>query len=127
VSGERIQESPQTIFDRELAAGRLAYQRCEDCGAAVFYPRVLCPTCASTELRWSQSEGTGVLYSATTVRSRKGDYSVALIDLDEGFRMMSRVEDTGSPIAIGDRVRARLEPGLTLGELSFAPETGKEA
>jgi uncharacterized protein len=122
---ERIEESPSSVFNRELAEGRLAYQRCEGCGSAVFFPRLVCPVCASSDLRWAKSAGVGVLYSATTVRSRSGDHSVALIDLDEGFRMMSRVADNGSPVAIGERVRAALVPGMTLDQLSFAGESGK--
>jgi uncharacterized protein len=122
VTGERIQESPASVFERELAEGRLAYQQCMTCGSAVFYPRLVCPVCASAALRWAQSAGAGILYSATTVRSRSGDYSVALIDLDEGFRMMSRVEDNGPPVAVGDRVQARLAPGMTLEMLSFGKE-----
>lgn len=113
-----VQESPEAVFQRELEQGRLVYQRCDSCRAAVFYPRLVCPECACTELRWECSSGAGILYSATTVRSRSGDYSVALVDLDEGFRMMSRIAD-GSPVAIGDRVRARLAPGTTLDALKF--------
>jgi uncharacterized OB-fold protein len=119
---ERIQESPATVFHRELSEGRLMYQRCGGCGAAVFYPRLVCPSCASTDLRWAPSSGAGVLYSATTVRSRSGDYSVALVDLDEGFRMMSRVDAGGGTVAIGDRVRARLARDMTLEALGFEKE-----
>lgn len=126
MSAERIQDSPEAVFEQELEQGKLAYQRCGGCDAAVFYPRLVCPACASTDLRWKHSRGAGVLYTATTVRSRSGDYSVALIDLDEGFRMMSRIADDGCPVAIGDRVRARLAPGMTLDALNFAGEGERE-
>lgn len=112
------QQSPEAVFLQELARGRLVYQRCEHCRAAVFHPRLVCPECACTEMRWEHSSGAGTVYSATTVRSRSGDYSVALIDLDEGFRMMSRVAEDG-PARIGDRVWARLVPGEDLAALEF--------
>lgn len=114
----RVQDSPEAVFQRELAQGKLAYQRCGACHSAVFYPRLVCPECASTDLRWERSSGAGVLYSATVVRSRSGDYSVALVDLDEGFRMMSRIAHD-CPVAIGERVRARLAPGMSLDALGF--------
>lgn len=52
------------------------------------------------------SSGLGTVY-ATTVLHKRGSapYNVALIDLDEGFRMMSRVESVAADdVAIGSRV-----------------------
>jgi len=69
----------------------LAFVRCEDCGAAIFPARVLCPACGSRRLRSETSSGRGVVYSTTTVHRREGTHNVALVDLDEGFRMMSAV------------------------------------
>ncbi len=85
------ESSPATVFARGVANGRLRYQHCDDCNRAVFYPRVLCPFCGSQSLRWCDSPGHGVIYAHTWVASRDGGYSVALVDLDEGFRMMSSV------------------------------------
>ncbi|GMA94657.1 hypothetical protein GCM10025881_14810 [Pseudolysinimonas kribbensis] len=65
--------------------------------------------------------GLGVVYSTTTTRSRSGDYNVALIDLDEGFRMMCTVRDAGDgQVRIGDRVRAIVPPGTTAETLEFS-------
>ena len=95
-----------------LDAGRFIIQRCEACGRHVFYPRVLCPHCGSLALAWVEPSGNGTVYSTTTVRRKPeagGDYDVSLIDLDEGVRMMSRVE--GVPpqeVRIGMRVKAKL-------------------
>lgn len=122
MTAARINESPETIFRHALEDGILTYQRCRECESAVFYPRLLCSICASTDLRWETSGGAGVLYSATTVRSRSGDYSVVLVDLDEGFRMMSRLAEDSGPVAIGDRVQATLESGMTLDKLTFTKE-----
>jgi uncharacterized OB-fold protein len=95
-----------------LNAGRFLIQRCEACTRHVFYPRQVCPHCASASLAWVEPRGTGSVYSTTTVRRKPeagGDYDVSLIDLDEGVRMMSRVE--GLPpheVKIGMRVQAKL-------------------
>lgn len=93
-----------------LAAGRFEIQYCSDCGRHVFHPRQWCPQCGSKALTWVQPKGTGTVYSTTTVRLNPGTpYNVALIDLDEGVRMMSRV-DVIAPedVRIGMRVSAEI-------------------
>ena len=108
---------PQAQYFRWLEAGEWRIQRCTSCARAVFYPRVACPHCGSPQLDWFRPSGAGTVYSTTSV-SRKdsagGNYNVALVDLDEGPRMMSRIE--GMPpeaVRIGMRVKsaiARLAP-----------------
>lgn len=86
-------EVPARVYTRYLEAGKLAFQHCSDCGASVFYPRVLCPVCGGTSLEWRESKGHGTVYAATTIHRRNMDpYNVSLVDLAEGFRIMSRVE-----------------------------------
>jgi uncharacterized OB-fold protein len=100
-------EVPAVTYLRHLEKGKLVYQRCADCSAAVFYPRTLCPVCGSGALEWRESEGRGTVYATTAVHSRNRDpRNVVLVDLDEGFRMMSRVEDVpAEEVEIGTRVR----------------------
>ena len=84
-----------------------AYQRCEDCGAAIHPRRVACPACGSRRLADAASAGRGVVYSTTTVHAREGRYNVALVDLDEGFRVMSEVVGIApDDVRIGMAVRA---------------------
>src|SRR5258708_8256709 len=93
--------------------GELGYQICREDARAVFYPRVVAPGSGSTDLEWRVSRGLGTVYATTTVFGRDAPpYNVALIDLDEGFRMMSRVEavDPGAG-PIGMRLRLAIEPG----------------
>ena len=99
-------EAPVAAYRRHLENGKLAYQRCADCSAAVFYPRVLCPVCGSGALEWRESAGRGTVYATTAVHSRNHDpRNVVLVDLDEGFRMMSRVESVpAEEVEIGARV-----------------------
>lgn len=102
--------SPLATYREGLAAGELRFQRCGGCDRAVFYPRVVCPFCGSCELVWMVAGGGGVVYATTAMRPRDGaPYNVCLVDLDEGFRMMSRVEGpTAEAVRIGDRVRLRV-------------------
>ncbi len=100
-------EAPALTYRRHLENGKLGYQRCADCSAAVFYPRTLCPVCGSGALEWRESAGRGTVYATTAVRSRNRDpRNVVLVDLDEGFRMMSRVEGVpAEEVEVGARVR----------------------
>lgn len=95
-----------------LNEGRFLIQRCSACSRAVYFPRELCPHCGHGELAWAQPKGTGTVYAVTTVRRKPeagGDYNVSLIELDEGVRLMSRVEGLpSSEVRIGQRVKARV-------------------
>ncbi len=106
-------EAPATTYRRHLEKGKLGYQRCGGCSAAVFYPRVLCPVCGSGALEWLESAGRGTVYATTAVHSRNRDpRNVVLVDLDEGFRMMSRVEGVpAEEVEIGTRVRFEVRQG----------------
>ena len=75
--------------------------------SAIFYPRVLCPVCGSTSLAWETSGGRGTVYATTAVYHRDcNPHNVALVDLEEGFRMMSRIEGVpADEVSIGLRVR----------------------
>ncbi|MFI0961259.1 Zn-ribbon domain-containing OB-fold protein [Streptomyces sp. NPDC021080] len=100
--------APAPVYAEGLAAGELRFQYCSGCDHAVFYPRVLCPYCGDPDLQWRTSAGLGTVYATTTLHMRgREPYDVSLVDLDEGFRMMSRVEGVApEQVAIGSRVRA---------------------
>jgi uncharacterized OB-fold protein len=108
-----VSDSPRLGFEAGLEAGELRFQRCGGCGRAVFYPRVLCPFCGGGELAWERSAGEGTIYATTAAPRRDGpSHHVCLVDLDEGFRVMSRVEGVAAEeVAIGDRVRLEVVPG----------------
>ncbi len=103
---------PEQTYKDKLAAGRFEIQKCAGCGKHVFYPRVVCPHCGADKLGWVAASGAGVVYSTTVVRRKPeagGDYNVALIDLAEGPRMMSRVVGLEpAAVKIGARVKARV-------------------
>ena len=111
---DRLERSPLAVYQAHLDNGELAYQWSPEAGKAVFYPRVFCPFTGSGRLEWRVSAGLGTVHATTVVHPRDGaPYNVALIALDEGFRLMSRVEDVApEAVAIGMRVRCRIHrPG----------------
>jgi acetyl-CoA acetyltransferase/uncharacterized OB-fold protein len=106
--------SPNASYVAHLEKGELAYQWSPEAGRAVFFPRLVCPFTGSTRLEWRISAGLGTVHSTTVVHPAEGKpFNVALVDLDEGFRLMSRVEDIApEAVAIGMRVRFRVHrPG----------------
>lgn len=94
------------------AREELLIRRCTACGKHHFPPRHLCPTCWSDALEWTKSAGKGVVYSFTVMHraplpafAQRVPYVVALIDLDEGPRMMANIlGEEALDTRIGDRV-----------------------
>ena len=88
---------------------RLEMQRCQDCRRLIWYPRFVCPHCGGMTLAWEPLSGRGVVH-AVSVHHRpalpaladKVPYSVVLVDLDEGARIMSNV--FGAAPTVGDIV-----------------------
>ena len=111
---ERVAASPLATYQAHLERGELAYQWSVDAQKPVFYPRVICPFTGSDRLEWRISSGLGTVYATTVTHPREGaPYNIALIDCDEGFRLMSRVEDIApEAVRIGMRVKFRVHrPG----------------
>ena len=98
---------------------KLLYQQCNSCQAVVFTPRAHCTKCGSGDLSTLESKGQGAVYTYAVVRQSRqpgfadmGPYSVAYIDLDEGFRMLSTVvgvDDPTTDISVGMRVQVDFE------------------
>jgi uncharacterized protein len=95
----------------------LIYQHCLSCGQAQFYPRALCANCQTSNLEWRTSKGRGTIYTyAMNYRAPDGSfepevpYVIALVDLDEGFRMMMNLRDCPlDAVRIGMRVKIVFE------------------
>lgn len=117
-------EKPLPVVDPEsapywaaLKERRLILKHCRDCGRHHFYPRALCPHCHSDALEWSDARGTGSIYSYTVARRPAGPafkadapYVVAVVELDEGARMMTNiVTDDVESVRIGQRVAVAFE------------------
>ena len=102
---------------RAAHEGRLLVQRCRSCGNHQLYPRWRCLRCRG-EVEWVDASGRGTVYSFTVIRQNFSrsfkhliPYVVALVDLEEGPRLMTNV--VGCPpedVRIGMAVRVRFEP-----------------
>ncbi len=98
---------PEAQFKAYLKEARFMIQRSRSSGKYTFYPRVAVPGSGETDLEWVPASGLGTVYAITVNRGRDSSYNVALVELDEGPRMMSRIEGVETA-AIGTRVRARI-------------------
>ena len=117
---------PHAAYEALLAADVLAFQACTSCRSAVFPPRGRCPHCGAGDVVWRASAGRGVVYSTTVLSPREQPaYAVVLVDLDEGFRMMSRMTgEDASSVAIEDRVVASFDDVSGVRLPLFAREGG---
>jgi len=102
-------KGPQAEYQQFLTEGRFMMQRSRTSGRWVFYPRVAEPASGHLDLEWQPVSGEGSVHAVTVVRPRppEGPYCVALIDLVEGPRMMSRIEGVApEQVRIGMAVKA---------------------
>ena len=76
-------------------AGELRLQRCDSCAHTYFPPRPFCPKCAHRKVSWFRSSGRGSLYSYVihhrAVAGFTPPYSIAVVELDEGPRLMTNI------------------------------------
>jgi uncharacterized OB-fold protein len=77
---------------------QLLLQWCSACGRPITYPREVCPFCASSAVEWRVASGFATLYTSTVehvmpspVADAPGPYVIALVDLDEGGRLMTNI------------------------------------
>ena len=117
---EPLQASPYATYAGYLRQGRLAYQIAAN-GQVVFFPRVAAPGSGNTQLDWRVSRGLGTVYATTAMYARgEPPLNLALIDMDEGFRLMSRVEGPdAAQVRIGQRVQFHAGTPATEGADSF--------
>ena len=97
-------------FWTALESGTFSTTRCNACQHITFPPRRICVACGAQEPAWMDLSGAGVLYSATVIHAGPslywagGPYTVGIIDLDEGPRLVTRVLGALPP-AIGSRMQ----------------------
>ena len=121
MSAEELQRilPPDTEISRPFwqgcREGELRLQHCADCDRFQFYPRIVCSHCGSSALAWQAVSGAGRIASYSVVRrgisrAYTAPYVVALIDLDEGPRMMSSIVGAEpEAVSIGAAVNVRFE------------------
>ncbi len=101
----------RTVLDWTQGAEGIVYQACGACRSVWYVHRTFCPSCGHSEPQTRQAAATGTGHAITVVTRAPTDelrnyapYAIALVDADEGFRLMAHA---ALDLRIGDRVRAR--------------------
>ena len=125
--------TPETqTFWEGTAIGELRIQRCNSCEEYYFYPRPYCPGCQSDDVEWRVVSGKGTLasyninYRPFPIFESKDPQVIALVELDEGVRMMSNIVDVEplpENLELGMRLAVRFEARGDQFLPVFTPET----
>ncbi|GAA3676683.1 hypothetical protein GCM10022237_40130 [Nocardioides ginsengisoli] len=94
-------------FFEGTAARELRIQKCNACGVLRHPPGPACPDCGAFDRGYVVAAGTGTVFSylvhhAPQVPGKELPLVIALLDLDEGVRMVAEVTE---PVEIGDRLQ----------------------
>ena len=114
-----IEDDTRPFWDA-AGEGRFLVKRCRACGAVHHYPRQFCPSCWSDDVAWVDASGRATLYTWSVVYQNdlrtwvdRVPYVAAVVDLDEGPRMMTDVVDCdpgdlriGMALTVGFRVES---------------------
>ncbi|PHP67773.1 DNA-binding protein [Zhengella mangrovi] len=113
-------ETPQETYRQALDAHRLTFQHCRHCGNNWLPARAECPRCWSDDFDWHAASGNATVHSwvvfhvAFDPRYRdRVPYNVALVDLDEGPRLITNIIDMPDDTdVIGRRVALVFEEDM---------------
>ena len=112
-----LPDSASREYWKAASEGRLLYQECPQCGNRQLYPRMACTTCGATP-EWRESSGRGTVHTFTIIRQNYAQpfrdmlpYVVAMVELEEGPRLMSNVTDVAADdVTVGMAVEVHFEP-----------------
>ncbi len=105
---------------------------CTTCGQAFWYPRPVCPRCLRPDIEWRPASGRGEVYAVSVMHrpahpgmASKVPYAVALVDLEEGVRLLTNIVDVDAgEVRVGMAVAVTWEPMSDGRNLPvFAPAT----
>ncbi|MBV9322598.1 MAG: Zn-ribbon domain-containing OB-fold protein [Chloroflexi bacterium] len=111
----QINVETKTFWDA-TAEGKLMLPRCNACQVVIWYPRLFCPECGSTDIGWFEASGKGTVYSYTINRRGQGDYRdlayvVAYVELEEGPRVLTNIVDCDvDQVSVGQAVQVVFHP-----------------
>lgn len=112
----------QAFFDA-AKEGRFLIKRCRACGKPHWYPRAICPFCASEDTEWVESPGRGTIYSYSVMRRVPEPFALAYVKLDEGPMVLTNIVDCDfDALKIGQAVSVAFKPAENgLPVLMFKP------
>ena len=114
----------------------LVGSKCEHCGRYFFPPRLICPSCRRLgKTREHRFSGKGIIHTFTVIRAAPAGFEIyapyimAIVDLEEGARVVSQVVDCrpdevdiGMPVeACFRKIREENKSGLILYGFKFRP------
>ena len=111
-------EGDTVAFWDAAREGRLLIRHCLDCDVYSYYPRPFCPKCWSEEVEWYEASGRATLYTWSVIYANdqppfrdRVPYVAAVVDLEEGPRMMTNVVDCPfEELRIGMPLRVTFQP-----------------
>jgi uncharacterized protein len=99
-------------FWQGLAQGEVRLQQCRQCGVHQYPAESFCYQCGTQDMSWVAVAGEGTVYSFTVVHQLYHKafkpflpYTVAIVQMDEGPRMLSAMVGLQRPVSIGERVK----------------------
>jgi uncharacterized protein len=103
---------PEQQFKNYLSEGKFMIQKSKSLNKFFFHPRVAFPGTGERDLEWVEASGNGIVYSTSCNRrlpEKGGDFNISLITLQEGPRMMAKIEGVApDQVVIGQKVKARI-------------------
>jgi uncharacterized OB-fold protein len=124
---ESAAESP---YWQALEEGRLIFPRCRRCDHAWLPPRHECPSCLAADWEWETASGEGRLISWVVYHVAYHDafadrlpYSVAVVELAEGPRLVTNLVDAGDRVPTADAavtLQIEHDGGLALARFRLA-------
>ncbi len=105
-------------FAVHLKDGRLMGSECGKCGFFTFPPRADCPECMSPEFGYREISGRGTVHTFSTIAAAPTGfeddvpYTIAVIDLEEGGRLLAWVGDTLDPATLEIEQKVQVVPQI---------------
>ena len=132
-TGDRVDRTrlvrPQLNRDTEFfwegtAAGELRIQKCNACGLLRHPPGPMCPSCHAADRGYVVASGRGTVFSylvhhAPQLPGKELPATLALIDLEEGVRMVGELMTGREHVAVGTPVQVvfeKIDDDLTLAQ-----------
>jgi len=109
-------EISQSFWDA-CTEGKLVVQKCKACEKLRHYPQLLCPSCHSDDVEWSEIAATGTIYTYTIARrpfhpawKDNAPYALVTVEMEGGVRMLGDILNVDpEAVKIGGSVKVEFE------------------